>query len=411
MNLDRDVKVSQPSALPKITSGVVSQLGAIFLARLVINTARRMTYTFAAAFARGLGVPLTSITSLIALNQTAGLFGPLFGYWGDRWGYRTVMLGGLGLLAVGLLSSGLFPGYATLMLALILAGLSKALFDPTALAYVGKRVPYHRRGLAMGLMELPWSASTLIGIPLVGLMIDRFTWRSPFVAMGCLAALSFVAVSWLIPRDGKGRDEAAEQPGVKETWRQAKRNPAVLAALGFALLMSLANDTLFVIYGVWLESTFSLSVVALGLSTMAIGVAELLGEGLTATVSDRLGLRQSLLIGMSFVVLTYLLLPLGEASLVLALGALFLAFLSFEFTVVTSFAYVSEIFPQARAVMMSSTLAAASIGRITGALIGGSLWLAGGMRANSLIAALAALLALTCVAVMTRRVGEKARPA
>jgi len=411
LNLDRDVKVSQPSALPAITSGVVSQLGAIFLARLVINTARRMTYTFAAAFARGLGVPLTSITSLIALNQTAGLFGPLFGYWGDRWGYRTVMLGGLGLLAVGLLSSGLFPGYATLMLALILAGLSKALFDPTALAYVGKRVPYHRRGLAMGLMELPWSASTLIGIPLVGLMIDRFTWRSPFVAMGCLAALSFVAVSWLIPRDGKGRDEAAEQPGVKETWRQAKRNPAVLAALGFALLMSLANDTLFVIYGVWLESTFSLSVVALGLSTMAIGVAELLGEGLTATVSDRLGLRQSLLIGMSFVVLTYLLLPLGEASLVLALGALFLAFLSFEFTVVTSFAYVSEIFPQARAVMMSSTLAAASIGRITGALIGGSLWLAGGMRANSLIAALAALLALTCVAVMTRRVGEKARPA
>jgi predicted MFS family arabinose efflux permease len=251
----------------------------------------------------------------------------------------------------------------------------------------------------------------LIGIPLVGLMIDRFTWRSPFVAMGCLAALSFVAVSWLIPRDGRGRHEAAEQPGVKEIWRQAKRNPAVLAALGFALLMSLANDTLFVIYGVWLESTFSLSVVALGLSTMVIGVAELLGEGLTATVSDRLGLRQSLLIGMSFVVLTYLLLPLGETSLVLALGALFLAFLSFEFTVVTSFAYVSEIFPQARAVMMSSTLAAASIGRITGALIGGSLWLAGGMRANSLIAALAALLALTCVAVMTRRVGEKARPA
>lgn len=405
------MKGSQPSALPPITSGLVSQLGAIFLARLVINTARRMTYTFAAAFARGLGVPLTSITSLIALNQTAGLFGPLFGYWGDRWGYRTVMLGGLGLLTVGLLSSGLFPGYATLMLALIFAGLSKALFDPNALAYVGRRVPYRRRGLAMGLMELPWSASTLVGIPLVGLMIDRFAWRSPFVAMGCLAALSFVAVSGFIPRDGKGRDEAVEQPGVNEIWRQARRNPAVLAALGFALLMSLANDTLFVIYGVWLESSFSLSVVALGLSTMVIGVAELLGEGLTAMIADRLGLRQSLLIGMSFVVVAYVMLPLGETSLVLALSALFLVFLSFEFTVVTSFAYVSEIFPQARAVMMSSTLAAASIGRISGALIGGALWLAGGMRANSLVAALVALLALACVVVMTRRAGEKVRTA
>jgi len=396
------VKASQPAALLPSKRGLVSQLSAIFLARLVINTSRRMTYTFAAAFARGLGVPLTAITSLIALNQTAGLLGPLFGYWGDRWGYKAIMLSGLGLLALGLLSCGLFPSYATLMLALILAGLCKALFDPNALAYIGQRVPYHRRGLAMGLMELPWSASMLIGIPFAGLMIDCFAWRSPFVVMGCLAALSFLAAAWLIPGDGRRRDECSDQPGIKEIWRQVRQNPAALAALGFMLLMSLSNDTLFVVYGAWLESAFSLTVVALGLSTMVIGLAELLGEGLTASVSDRLGLRRSTLIGASFLVLSYLLLPLGNASLVLALAVLFLVFLSFEFTVVTSFAYVSEILPQARGVMMSSTLAAASVGRIAGALIGGSLWLAGGMRANSLVAAFVALLALICVTVMTR---------
>lgn len=390
------------AALSIPTRGLVLQLGTIVFSRLIINTSRRMTYTFAAAFARGLGVPLTSITSLIALNQTASMLSPLFGYLGDRWGYRLLMMCGVGLLSFGLLVGGLMPGYAALVLALVLAGMSKSLFDPAALAYVGEQIPYHRRGFAIGLMELPWSASTLIGIPLVGLMIGRFGWQSPLVVMGGLAVLSFLAVGCFIPRDGKRQGHVAGESGLKQVWQQAKRNPAVLAALGFSFFMTFANDTLFVVYGVWLESTFSLTVVTLGASTMVIGLAELLGEGLTATVSDRLGLNRSLLIGILFVILGYLMLPAGNQSFVLALVALFAAFLSFEFTIVTSMAYLSEMLPKARGTMMSSTLAASSIGRIIGTLAGGSLWLAGGITATSLVAALVSGAALVCLVLMLR---------
>jgi hypothetical protein len=46
---------------------------AAALARLFLNTARRFAYPFAPALARGLDVPLTHVTSLVALNQGTGL--------------------------------------------------------------------------------------------------------------------------------------------------------------------------------------------------------------------------------------------------------------------------------------------------------------------------------------------------
>jgi DHA1 family inner membrane transport protein len=75
------------------------------------------------------------------------------------------------------------------------------------------------------------------------------------------------------------------------------RNKAALGALGYVFFVSAANDNLFVVYGAWLENRFGLGLVALGLGTSLIGAAELAGEGLTAAVSDRIGLKKAWLSG------------------------------------------------------------------------------------------------------------------
>jgi hypothetical protein len=62
------------------------ELAAAALARLFLNTARRFAYPFAPALARGLDVPLTHVTSLVALNQGTSLLTPLLGPLADRWG-------------------------------------------------------------------------------------------------------------------------------------------------------------------------------------------------------------------------------------------------------------------------------------------------------------------------------------
>jgi DHA1 family inner membrane transport protein len=301
------------------------------------------------------------------------------------------------VLTAGMLAGGLLPVYGMVLLALLLAGLGKSFFDPALQAYVGERVPYQRRGLAMGFIELAWAGSSLVGIPLIGLLIEGQGWQSPFLVLGGLGLLGSVALGSLIPRDGQQRTGDGGMISFREAWRRLSRERAALGALGFGFLVSAGNDNLFVVYGVWLETTFGLTVVALGAATTVIGVAEFLGEGLTASISDRLGLKRALIIGLVLSALSYTLLPLVGRSLWLGLAGLFVTFLTFEFTVVTSFSLFSEILPGARATMMSSSVAALSLGRVIGALIGGPVWLAGGLMATGLVSAALSGLALGCL--------------
>jgi DHA1 family inner membrane transport protein len=378
--------------------GLALQIGAATLARLIINTSKRLAYVFAPALSRGLGVPLPAITSLIAVSQATGVLSPVFGPLADRWGYRLMMLGGLSMLAAGMLAGGLLPVYGTVLLALFLAGLGKSLFDPALQSYIGERVPYQRRGLAIGVVEFSWAGSALLGIPLVGLLIVGFGWQSPFLLLGGLASLGVIALGYLIPRDDHPKYVAGNGLGFRGAWRRLAVERAALGALGFSLLIAAANDNLFVIYGVWLNSSFGLSVKDVGLATITIGAAELLGEGLTAFVADRLGLKRALFAGLALSVISYLLLPLLGNTLSLTLVGLFITFLSFEFTIVTGISLFTEILPGARATMMSSNIAAMSVGRVAGALIGGLVWLAGGLLATSLVSAAICGLALASLA-------------
>ncbi len=168
------------TSVSRLTLSIV----ATTLSRLVLNTARRFAYPFAPALSRGLGVPLTAITSLIAVNQATAVLGLFFGPIADRLGYRLMMLTGMTLLVAGMFAGGLFPFYGVVLVALFLAGLGKSIFDPALQAYVSERVPFHRRGLAIGLLELSWAGSTLLGIPVIAVLIDRLGWRAPFFVMG-----------------------------------------------------------------------------------------------------------------------------------------------------------------------------------------------------------------------------------
>ncbi|HXV97730.1 MAG TPA: MFS transporter, partial [Anaerolineae bacterium] len=284
------------------------QIGVATLCRFFLNTARRFPYPFAPALSRGLDVPLTAITSLIAINLATGILSPLFGPLSDRWGYRTMMLASLGIVAVGMLAGGLLPFYGVIMLALFLAGLGKSIFDPALQAYLGKIVPYHRRGLVIGLVELGWSGSSLVGVPLIGLLIARVGWQSPFIILGLLSILSTIALGKLIPAEGP---QPAQMTSIsfRQVWPELRRERAALGLLAFSLLIGLGNDNFFIIYGAWLEQAFALSIVALGLASSVIGAAELVGEGLTASIADRFGLKRSIISGFVLSILSYLLLP------------------------------------------------------------------------------------------------------
>lgn len=369
-------------------------LASAALSRAVINTTNRFIYPFAGVISRGLGIPLTAVTSVIAINQATAMLGLFTAHIGDRSGYKKMMLTGLFLLASGMLLAGAVPLYYTLVIALFLSGFAKNLFDPAIQAYIGKRVPFHRRGFAVGVLEISWSAATLVGIPVCGFLIDGLGWRSPFFALSALAMLCFGLILLFVTNDAQEKGDQPAPPNFFHALGDVAKNRRAMGISLATFCASFANDNLFVIYGPWLEETFHLSVVALGMGTAVIGVAELCGSSGIALFADRIGIKRAILAGFMGAFLSFGIIPtIGANSLVGALAGLFAIFFTFEFSIVAVISLCTEVIASSRATMMALFFAAGGVGRVAGAASGAVIWQASGMTGVCIISALLNLMA------------------
>jgi predicted MFS family arabinose efflux permease len=362
-------------------------LGMILLSRTTINSSFRIVYPFLPVISRGLGVPLMAVSFLLTLRALAGLSSPLFGPLSDRYGRRSLMLAGLGMLAMGAALIAGWPTYGVAIAAFVLLGLSKTAYDPAMQAYLSDAVPYHRRGRLMGITELSWSAAWLVGVPAAGFLIERAGWQAPFVALALLALVGLL-FTWRLPPDQPQRASLAAP-----RWVLLRHNRSAWLGMAVGLLFMFAIENVFVIYGAWMEETFSLSVGALGLASIVIGIAEAVGEGFSAGLVDRLGKKTAVLGGLLLNAGAYLLLPLLSGNLVAALFGLFVLFIAFEFSIVSSIPLISELAPGTRGMLMALNVAALSAGRMAGSLTAAPLWLHGGLGLNAVVSCGAALAA------------------
>lgn len=342
--------------------------------KLLLNISKRLVYPFAPEISRGLGLSLPSVTSVIAIGQATSALGPVGASFADRYGYRLLMLYSIGMMIIGTFALGVLPIYAMFVICVLLTSLAKNIFDPSFQALIGKLVSYEKRGRIIGLTELAWAGSTLIGIPAAGIIIEKFSWQTPFLIISILSIISFFVLLKLIPKPEIPQTDHTNQKNVLAGWKHILKNRKVLRILLFVFFISIANDNLFVIYGVWLEATYQLSLAAIGAGTILIGMAELAGEGLTATLSDRIGLKKSLVFSVLFCSLAYFIFPLLDTSLAIAMAGIFLIFSSFEFTMVTAMSLSTELVPDLRASTMSAFFATAGLGRMAGAFSGSLIW-------------------------------------
>ena len=351
------------------------QLLAALFARLIINTAQRMIYPFLPAFSRGLGVPLDALTLVLSVRGGLGLSAPLFSVLPDRLGRKPAMLIGLGVFSAALAALALWPSYGVFFAALLLITISKFIFDPSLQAYLSERIPYTRRGVVMAFMEVGWSGAFLLGIPLIGVAIAASDWRAPFLPLAGAGIVAALILWRLLPA---GPNHAATQtPTATPLLHFMLRQPAIWGALSIGLLASIANELLNTVYGAWMEQTFQLKIASLGLTTIAIGIAELAGEGVVMGVVDRWGKRRTIALALGMSAAANALLPFMSGSLALALAGLFLVFITFEVAIVSSLPLVSEMLPEARGLMMTTNIAFHGIGRMVGALLGGWLFALG----------------------------------
>jgi predicted MFS family arabinose efflux permease len=342
------------------------QLFVFMLLRTIFNTMHRMVYPFLAVFARGLGVDVTALSLALTGRSLIGVFVPFISSVADHRGRKFGMLAGIVLFTLGVGLVALHPTLWTLTLALILALLGKYLFDPAMQAYLGDRIVYEKRGLALALTEMGWSMSFVVGIPLIGWLIARYGWVAPFPLLGILGVGMFGVIALMIP-SLDAHHEPAAHPWAN--FRLVLTSAPAIAGISIAMWASAANELVNLIFGVWLEDSFHLQIMALGAASAVIGFAELSGEGLVAMLTDRLGKPRALAIGLSGNALASLLLPWLGRTQSGALVGLFLFYITFEYVMVSHVPMMTETLPAARATVMSFNLTGHSLGRAIGALL------------------------------------------
>jgi len=381
----------------------------ILFSRLALNMQMRVIYPFLPAISRGLGVPLETTSLLLTARAVANLSSPVYGLLADRFGRRSLMLAGLIILAAGSFLVLAAPTLAMVMAAIAFLSLSKAVYDPAVLAYLGDRVPYARRGRIMGVLAMMWPASWLVGVPLAGFLINAFGWRAPFVLTGILGLLalfltfkmkSIGVVSQPVPPD-----QAAPAGESLRQWlrrRLAGLGAPAWAALLVTLCQIMAIENVYIVYGAWLEDRFALSAISIGLASIVISAAEFSAEGASAGWVDRIGKRRAVIGALMISIVAYLLLPYVSGSLGGALVGLFFVWLAFDFGIVSTLPLISELAPQARGTLMALNVAAMAVARLLASLFAARVWSAGGLPANTLISAAVVAVALGLLITLVR---------
>lgn len=300
------------------------------------------------------------------------------------------MLLGLALFSLGVGLVGIWPSFPSFSAALILTNLGNLVFVPSMQAYLGDRVAFQQRGRILALTELAWSLSFILLVPLAGLLVARLGWAAPFIVLAGLGISSFGFLAWKVPGDHL---QHAAQGALWQSLRQVFASANARTALLFGLAITLANELVNFVFGVWMSDAFGLQIAALGLAAVVIGIAELSGEAATAMLVDRIGKKRAVRFGVIFTSLAALTLPLLGQTLWGALTGLFLFYLGFEFTLVSFIPLMTEVLPEARATLMATNLAANSLGRAIGAQAGFGLYSIG-FGANAFVALLINGLAL-----------------
>jgi DHA1 family purine base/nucleoside efflux pump-like MFS transporter len=164
-------------------------------------------------------------------------------------------------------------------------------------------------------------------------------------------------------------------------------------------LISIAAESVNIVYEEWLRDSFGLTTLILGSVAWVFSAAEVTGEGVVIGIADRFGKRALAMLTIGATGIIYLLMPLLGTNSLSAIVLLFLMFLFFEVSIVSMIPLATEALPQARGVMLTTFIACLSVSRALGTLLGGWMFRTVSIAMNGTVAT---FLSLVAAAILLR---------
>lgn len=302
-----------------------------------------------------------------------------------RWSPKWVLLVLLGVLVGATLISALAATYWVLLVARLLTALSQALFWSIVMPTAAALFPERKRGRAVSLLSGGSSLAAVLGVPIGTWLGQRAGWQVAFLAVSGVSLLLLTSVALLLPRASTETSSAARgsSPDAGRFW----------TLLGTIALVVSGSFVAFTYITEYLTDINGFSPDAIGPLLFVRGVAGVVGVAIVGLVVDR-GVRPTM---VAMVVLQAVALALhyfsGDATSVavvaVALGGLALAGLAAALGV-----RMLQVAPGASVLASAGMSTAFNLGITAGALLGGVLLPATGVRSTALAGTLLTLAAL-----------------
>jgi len=247
----------------------------------------------------GAGVGALS-TSDMAYAFTFAFAAPFIGMLADRFGHRPILL--LSLVGYVLVFTGYLFAAAAWQLILFrgLAGIAAAGLLPGMATIVGDLAPENRRGQWLGIVNGGAAVGYVVGPLLGGLLYDRFGYVVPSAVSMAMAAGALFLAAFRIPET---YTPAAHPDPLRPAWKQGWQALPTRSTLW--LLMLITFGVMFAFAFVQPQFMFyayddlSWTSSQLGLVLSAYAVAFMVGAFALGQLSDRVGRKPVLVLGLA----------------------------------------------------------------------------------------------------------------
>ena len=146
------------------------------------------------------GVDAATVASLVTLYLgTVAVSLPASGSLGDRFGHRRMFLVGVAAFGLASLLAAAAGSFPILAISRVLQGVSGSLVSTSSIALVRAEAPADRRGAAFGLFDMLVSVSAAVGPLAGGLIVGAFGWRAMFFVAAPVALLAALLVGVVAP--------------------------------------------------------------------------------------------------------------------------------------------------------------------------------------------------------------------
>lgn len=246
---------------------------------------------------------------------TAFVFSPLWGRFGDKYGYKPILLITGSGIATSLFLMGLMDSVLELFILRFIMGAVTG-FIPTSLSLIASQTPKQRVGQVLGTLQTGNVTGTLFGPLIGGMMADSFGFQYTFIytsiAIFVAVALVFFGVKEVrkSPKADKGKEFTRKEVMAFVLHRRVLLTIMITSTLVQVAIFSV--QPLLALYVNELANTENVAFLA-GLAFSATGFGNLLATRNWGKLGDRVGYEKVIMILLLFSGFTFILQGLAVA--------------------------------------------------------------------------------------------------